>query len=88
MHWCPGCEEVHGFRVEGADPHWSFNGDWEQPHCNPSIKISDQTGTLCHYFIHDGRIEFCGDSPHALAGKTVDIPEWPYAAGAYGGIED
>lgn len=23
MHWCPGCEEVHGYRVEGEGaPKW------------------------------------------------------------------
>lgn len=31
-------------------------------------------------------IDFCGDSPHALAGRTVELPDWPYARGEYGGI--
>lgn len=44
--------------------------------------------TLCHYFIRSGKIEFCGDSPHKLSGQTVDLPDWPYAAGSYGGIEE
>ena len=53
------------------------------------VKLPDgQRRTLCHYFIRDGMIEFCPDSPHALAGQTVELPEWPYAAGAYGGVED
>ena len=47
-----------------------------------------QRKTLCHYFIREGMIEFCGDSPHAFAGQTVELPEWPYVAGAYGGVED
>lgn len=47
-----------------------------------------QRKTLCHYFLRDGKIEFCSDSPHALSGQTVDLPAWPYAAGAYGGIEE
>lgn len=47
-----------------------------------------QRKTLCHYFIRDGKIEFCADSPHKFAGQTVDLPEWPYASGAYGGVED
>lgn len=29
----------------------------------------------CHSFVIDGRITFCGDSSHALAGQTVDLPE-------------
>lgn len=33
---------------------------------------------VCHSFIRDGRIEYLGDCTHALAGQTVDIPDWPY----------
>ncbi|MFP5511096.1 MAG: DUF6527 family protein [Alphaproteobacteria bacterium] len=32
---------------------------------------------VCHSFVTDGRIQFLGDSTHALAGQTVDLPEWP-----------
>lgn len=101
MHWCPGCEEVHGIRVAGpTGPKWTFNEDYENPTFSPSILLFttyDDEGmplapgerrTLCHYFIRNGKIEFCGDSPHALAGRTVDIPDWPYKNGAYGGIID
>lgn len=35
---------------------------------------------ICHYFLRDGRIEFCADSTHALAGRTVDLPALPSAA--------
>jgi len=31
----------------------------------------------CHSFVTDGRIQFLGDCSHALAGQTVDLPEWP-----------
>lgn len=31
----------------------------------------------CHYFITDGKISFCGDSTHKMAGKTVDLPDYP-----------
>lgn len=34
--------------------------------------------TICHSFVTDGRIQFLTDSTHALAGQTVDLPEWPY----------
>ena len=30
----------------------------------------------CHSFVRDGKIQFLADSSHALAGKTVDLPEW------------
>lgn len=32
--------------------------------------------SVCHIFIRDGQIQFLGDCTHALAGKTVPIPEW------------
>ena len=31
---------------------------------------------ICHSFVTDGRIQFLGDCTHALAGQTVDIPDW------------
>jgi hypothetical protein len=30
---------------------------------------------VCHSFVTEGRIQFCGDSTHALAGQTVDLPD-------------
>lgn len=96
MHWCPGCDGPHGITIEGIGvPVWTFSGDYERPTFNPSILCftSHEGGkplpvrkTLCHYFIRDGNIEFCSDSPHALAGRTVELPDWPYGKGEYGGI--
>jgi hypothetical protein len=34
-------------------------------------------GEICHFFVTDGEIEFCGDSTHALSGKKVQLPEIP-----------
>lgn len=31
---------------------------------------------ICHSFIRDGKIQFLTDCTHALAGQTVDIPDW------------
>jgi hypothetical protein len=31
----------------------------------------------CHSIITDGKISFCTDSTHALAGQVVDLPEIP-----------
>lgn len=31
---------------------------------------------ICHSFVTDGRIQFLGDCTHALAGQTVDLPEF------------
>jgi hypothetical protein len=32
--------------------------------------------TICHSFVTDGRIQFLDDCTHALAGQTVDLPDW------------
>lgn len=100
LHWCPGCKEPHSIRVEGEGPKWEFNGNFDRPTFKPSVLNfttyddegeplpAGQRRTLCHYFITDGKIQFCGDSPHALSGQTVDLPDWPYAPGTFGGIED
>lgn len=32
--------------------------------------------SVCHSFVTDGRIQFLGDCTHALAGQTVDLPDW------------
>jgi len=35
------------------------------------------TCDVCHSFVTDGQIQFLGDCTHALAGQSVDLPEWP-----------
>lgn len=60
---------------------WGFNGDLERPTFTPSILSSasygeERTPFQCHSFVRDGRIEFLSDCTHALAGQTVDLPEF------------
>lgn len=79
-HWCPGCENIHQIAVEqpfrnGA--RWTFDGNAEKPTFSPSINVGPSTKLQCHYFIREGRIEFCGDCHHALAGHTVELPNIP-----------
>lgn len=31
---------------------------------------------ICHAFVRDGVVEFLGDSTHALAGKSVPLPDF------------
>ncbi len=33
--------------------------------------------TICHLIMTDGRISFCGDCPHELVNKVVDLPNIP-----------
>ena len=71
MHWCSGCQMTHPL-----PDSWTFNGDLDKPTFSPSFKqtVGDVT---CHYFIREGRIEYCGDSWHELSGKTVELPDLP-----------
>ena len=80
--FCPACREPHSVPL----PRWQWNGDMERPTISPSVlhfntyPEGGRRVTRCHYFVRDGRIEFCADSPHALAGQTVDmlaVEEWP-----------
>jgi pyruvate/2-oxoacid:ferredoxin oxidoreductase beta subunit len=74
-HWCPGCGMNHViYTVATAQPNghfWRFNGNMEAPTFEPSINIVGQ----CHYFVRGGRIEYCSDSRHALAGQTLELPD-------------
>lgn len=79
---CPACGTMHA-----PDQRWAFNGDMDRPTFSPSLRVkwkkpieNDQyVDVVCHSFIRDGRIEFCSDSTHHMAGMTVDIPEWEEA---------
>jgi Family of unknown function (DUF6527) len=79
-HWCPGCRAIHQIAVEqpfrnGA--RWTWDGDVASPTFSPSVNVEPGSPYQCHYFIRAGRLEFCGDSHHALAGQVVDLPDIP-----------
>lgn len=87
---CPGCEEAHVLPTKPHERGWDFNGDFARPTLAPSIlvyshkeyreidgKMQVVDTPRCHSFVREGRIEFLSDSTHALAGKTVDLPELP-----------
>lgn len=90
--WCPGCKCQHEISVEKPNfsgARWSYNGDPEKPTFSPSYHLkvntpdmgahynSDDSTTVCHSFVRDGQIQFLGDCTHALAGQTVDLPDFP-----------
>lgn len=80
--WCPGCNMAHAFNST-----WQFNGDLERPTAHPSLLVRPifkeveedkwQDMGVCHSFVRDGKIQFLGDSWHALKGQTVDLPDYP-----------
>jgi hypothetical protein len=81
---CPGCGELHAPYISGdrsRHPVWEWNNNLERPTLSPSIRVRwtfgfDRQERMCHFFIVDGQIQFCADSTHALAGKTVPMLEW------------
>lgn len=83
--WCPGCDSCHVVRVLSQEGHpcWSFNGSDVAPTFTPSVLVNGPgnhrhpTVPTCHSFVTDGRIQFLGDCTHAMAGQTVDLPDFP-----------
>lgn len=84
---CPGCGHYHVLPVNDrpdgrSGPRWTWDGNTEKPTISPSIRsyTSDPDGsnerTTCHHFVSEGQIQFCGDSPHTLSGKTVPMVPW------------
>lgn len=70
---CPGCHCAHGYHV----PQWEWNGSMDVPTFKPSLLCNGHDPkTCCHLFVTDGKIQFQSDCHHALAGQTVEMPEW------------
>lgn len=57
------------------------DGDRTTCYCNYSEQHPGKTTAYkcqrCHSFIREGKIQFLADCSHALAGKTVDLPDYP-----------
>lgn len=89
--YCPGCERAHLYYT--GPGQWTFNGDLEKPSFTPSLLLSTpehtdpDTGqrvprkTVCHLFVTDGKIIYCGDCDHQLNGQTVPLADWPETHG-------
>lgn len=78
MFQCPACGNCHG-----PNHTWGFNGDMDRPTFTPSLLVTSEYGPedarrkrVCHSFITDGKIQFLSDCTHAMAGQTVEIPDW------------
>jgi hypothetical protein len=87
LFYCPGCQEVHPFCTKNENRSswvpWIFNGDINLPTFTPSLllkrNLSDYPGCgpRCHSVVTDGKIHFCPDCEHDLAGKTVNMIDFP-----------
>lgn len=81
--WCPGCKEAHSIPTAPHPKGWAFGGDEVRPTFTPSIHVHEvkrEDGSTfsptCHSFVTDGRIQYLPDCEHAMAGQTVEIPNW------------
>ncbi len=73
--WCPGCDTM----MSVCPIRWHWNGDLEKPTLSPSIlqtcgPFPDGHTDVCHCFVRDGNIEFCGDCTHDKRG-TMPLPD-------------
>ncbi|MCC6867043.1 MAG: hypothetical protein IT280_12885 [Ignavibacteria bacterium] len=67
---CAGCGGCHTFPMDGR---WKFNNDIVNPTFSPSLKNTYPNGRVCHLFVRNGKIEYCGDCFHDLKGKTIEM---------------
>ena len=82
---CPGCGGTHAYWLSQPEGHsgpiWHLSGTKERPTLDPSLRVrgASRKGKeyCCHLFIRNGLIEYCGDSTHELAGKTVPMEAYP-----------
>lgn len=81
--FCPACDELHPL-PDG----WKFDGNRDKPTFSPSFKHDWNWGPLaeppkrpghnvCHYIVTAGRVAYCGDCTHSMAGQTIDMPDLP-----------
>lgn len=69
---CPACGFPHGVTAD-----WNFDWNAESPTFRPSVKV-EWENNICHSYVTAGRIEFLSDCTHAMAGSTVELPQWDY----------
>lgn len=75
VFYCPACKAPHQ-----CDNRWAFNGNKEKPTFTGSVLVHGEPSIgrpRCHSFVADGKISYCQDSTHSMAGTTADLPEWP-----------
>ena len=77
MFWDVALDRPNAFYVRDQHPSWSWNGDYECPTVSPSIRLIHTVNQVDHLFIRDGKIQYLNDCTHELAGKTVDMVDFP-----------
>lgn len=68
----PSVLVTSGHYAKGGAP----GGCWCDMEARTGMKPGFKCG-ICHSFVTAGRIQFLSDCTHALAGQTVDLPDFP-----------
>lgn len=68
---------VRGVRASLTDEEYDrLFDEYTLPQDREKMLADTRINIVCHSFVTDGRIQFLGDCTHALAGQTVDLPDW------------
>lgn len=80
---CPACDQEHLYAVGTpfSNGHqWTFNEDLFNPTFLPSMNITwgmhPDPPRRCHFYVRNGRIEYCSDCTHEFAGKVIELPKY------------
>jgi hypothetical protein len=65
---------VFDCRTDDQHPSWTFDGNFDRPTFTPSLLYPNSPGR-CHLILTGGKLHFCADCDHALAGQVVDLPD-------------
>jgi hypothetical protein len=80
LHYCQGCDGLHMINTVVKNQNnaiWSFNNNFDLPTFSPSININLHNNKRCHYFIINGKINYCSDCTHSLKGQELQLLEIP-----------
>ena len=75
MFWDVGLQQPNAFYIRG-DRGWAWNGDFDKPTVTPSVLLTIEN-ERSHLFIRDGKIQYLSDCTHELAGKTIEMVDFP-----------
>lgn len=69
---CPGCRSRHPIKV-GGENSWLFDGNFNQPTFEPSVRTLKGTRIYCTVFIDGGKLRYTNDCVHELKNQTIPM---------------
>lgn len=90
LFWCPGCQRGHIYETPRWKFDGNVEAPTFSPSLlmyvtlvypdELAVAAAEGKGTRrteCHLHVRKGQLEYCGDCPHALSGKTIPMEEIP-----------